>query len=135
MKKDIPKEKYTIGQLSKLLHIPIETLRYYEKSGITPRIQRNMNGYRSYSEDDKKWLGFVNCLKSTGMPLEKIKQYLKYMDDCDNTIIERRALVIEHKKNIENEMASLKLSLDRITHKVEFYDELIQSHGLEDLNI
>ena len=71
---------YTIGQISKDLAIPIDTLRYYEKSGITPIILRDKNGYRKYTESDKKWLGFINCLKSTGMPLNKIKKYLEYME-------------------------------------------------------
>lgn len=126
-------KNYSIGEISKKLNIPIDTLRYYEKSGITPTTQRCKNGYRVYSESDEKWLGFVNCLKSTGMPLNKIKKYLEYMENSEDTILERREIIVEHQKNVMKEMAELQLSLDRINHKVEFYDELIKSHGLDEL--
>lgn len=126
---------FTIGQISKELNISIDTLRYYEKSGITPTIQRDKNGYRVYNESDKKWLGFVNCLKSTGMPLNKIKQYLNYMENMDDTILLRRELIVEHQKKIEKELKTLQDYLEKIHHKVEFYDELIESHGLNHLNL
>lgn len=129
------KKSYSIGEISKMLNIPIDTLRYYEKSGLTPTIQRNSSGYREYTESDEKWLGFVNCLKSTGMPLNKIKQYLEYMKNSEETILERRELIVEHQKTVMEEMEKIQLALDRINLKVEFYDDLVKKHGLDNLDI
>lgn len=128
-------KEYSIGQISKDLNIPVDTLRYYEKTEITPTIIRDKNGYRVYTEADKKWLGFVNCLKSTGMPLGKIKEYLKHMENRDETVFLRRKLMVEHRDKLRDEIEILQGYLDRINHKVEFYDELIKNHGLDELDV
>jgi len=120
----------TIGEVAEELNLTADTLRFYEKTGVTPKISRDSGGRRVYREEDKKWLGFVNCLKSTGMPLDKIRLYQKLMEDGDNTAVKRREILIEHQQELISMISELNGSLDRINHKVEFYDDLIKDHGL-----
>lgn len=121
----------SISEVAQELNISIDTLRYYEKEGIIPEVKRGENGYREFHKGDMKWLGFVNCLKSTGMPLNKIKQYQELLDLGNNTALQRRNIVLEHQRRLKDKIFELNTALERINHKVEFYDELIEEHGIE----
>lgn len=122
---------FTIGEVAEELNLSVDTLRFYEKSGVIGAVNRDRGGRRCFTERDKKWLGFVNCLKSTGMPLDKIRLYQKLMAEGDSTAIQRREIIVSHQKSLQQKMVEIQTALDRINHKVEFYDELIDSHGLE----
>lgn len=67
---------YTAGELAKLLSITKDTLRYYEKEGLFPPIERDAAGRRVYSEADREWIFLIRCLRDTDMPMGKIKQYV-----------------------------------------------------------
>lgn len=121
----------TIGEVARNLGVSVDTLRYYEKEGIIPRATRDVNGYRKYSESDLRWLGFVSCLKSTGMPLGKVREYQELLTRGNETAVERRDIVIEHRKKLYMDLEKLQKAIEKINHKVEFYDSLIQEHGIE----
>lgn len=69
---------YTIAQAAQRCGLTVHTLRYYEKEGLLPYVERTAGGNRMFKEDDFKWLNTINCLKDTGMPIKKIKEFIDY---------------------------------------------------------
>ena len=67
---------YTVGKMAKLLGVPASTLRYYDKEGLLPFVERSPGGMRMFQEKDYEWLQVIECLKKTGMPLKNIRTYI-----------------------------------------------------------
>lgn len=98
----------------------IDTLRYYEREGILPRIERGAGGRRVYSDDDLWMLGFLRCLRDTGMSIEQLRRYGELSRD-DTTMPERVALLEEHAASIRARIAELDVILARVEEKVDWY--------------
>lgn len=98
----------------------IDTLRYYEREGILPRIERSAGGRRVYSDDDLWMLGFLRCLRDTGMSIEQLRRYGELSRD-DTTMPERVALLEEHAASIRARIAELDVILARVEEKVDWY--------------
>lgn len=120
---------YTIKDITLETGLSVDTLRYYEKDGILADIKRHSNGHRIYSSHDLEWIRFIMCLRSTGMPLKKIKQYKSLMNKGENTASERKALLVEQRERIMKEIEILKEALPRIDYKIEYYKSI--EEGLE----
>ena len=101
-----------------------DTLRYYEKDGILSDIHRLPNGHRQYSREDLEWVKFIICLRSTGMPLKKIRKYKELMEKGSSTITERRKLLLCQKESLLKELNTLQDALSAINHKIAYYDSL-----------
>ncbi len=101
-----------------------DTLRYYEKDGLLSDILRLPNGHRRYSKHDLEWLKFVLCLKSTGMPLKKIRLYKNLMNEGESTATERKELLKNEKIRILKEMESLQKALSTIDWKINYYQSV-----------
>lgn len=117
----------TIGAVSQETGLSVDTLRFYEKSEVIGPIQREPGGRRCFNEKDMNWLDFVNCLRSTGMPLDSIREYRRLMEMGDETAAARKELMIEHKRSLEKQMAALQEAMNRIEYKIDFYDEILNS--------
>ncbi|MGY4770356.1 MerR family transcriptional regulator (plasmid) [Kribbella sp. CWNU-51] len=98
----------------------IDTLRYYEREGILPRIERSAGGRRVYSDGDLWMLGFLRCLRDTGMSIEQLRRYGELSRD-DTTMPERVALLEEHAASIRARMAELDAILTRVEEKTDWY--------------
>ena len=68
---------YTVGEMAKMLHVAPSTLRYYDKEGLLPFVDRSKSGIRMFKPSDIEWLRLIECLKATGMPIKDIKQFIK----------------------------------------------------------
>ena len=77
---------YTVGGIAKLLGIPSSTLRYYDKEGLLPFVERSSGGIRMFQEKDFEWIKLIECLKKAGMPLKDIKTYIELLLKGDETI-------------------------------------------------
>ena len=77
---------YTVGEMAKLLGVPASTLRYYDKEGLLPFVERSPGGMRMFQEKDYEWLQVIGCLKKTGMPLKNIRTYIDMAMQGDETI-------------------------------------------------
>ncbi|MCT4663003.1 MAG: MerR family transcriptional regulator, partial [Tissierellales bacterium] len=95
---------YKIKEVSEKTGISAYTLRYYEKEGILPSIERDKSGQRVYSDENIAWLEIVVCLKDTNMPLEEIKEIVRLSMIGDETIDERKQILLEHRKKIQNQI-------------------------------
>lgn len=116
---------YSIGQMSKMLDVSSHTLRYYEKEGIIPEVQKTTGGARGYTEEDYGTLKFVMILRDTGMPLSKIKEYIISSMEEPNNRVFRRNILVEHKKKIIEDMEYMEVILEKITRKIAIYDKNI----------
>lgn len=98
----------------------IDTLRYYEREGILPPIERSAGGRRVYSDGDLWMLGFLRCLRDTGMSIEQLRRYGELSLD-DTTMPERVALLEEHAASIRARITELDATLVRVQEKVDWY--------------
>ncbi|WP_405152347.1 MerR family transcriptional regulator [Paenibacillus sp. FSL K6-0108] len=114
----------TIKEVTEITEIAAHTLRYYEKEGLLPHVKRNENGKRLYDEEDLSWLHFVTALRATGMPIAQIQKYVYLYKEGDSTIPERKLMMLNHKKEIEQSIRDLYFNLDKINYKLALYDVL-----------
>lgn len=112
---------YSIGEISEMLGIPISTLRYYDKKGLLPLVERTNGNIRVFSDMDVRWLNMIECLKNTGMELKDIKTFFKWCDEGDSTIDQRYEMFLERKLETERQISILQKSLDLISYKCEYY--------------
>ena len=113
---------YTIGDAAKKLGVQPSALRYYDKEGLLPHMERSDGGMRMFTEDDFEWFRFIERLKKSGMPLKEIKEFIDLYEQGDSTIEQRRELIHVRKKEVERQMAELQETLDFITYKCWYYD-------------
>lgn len=121
---------YTIGQVSELFNIPISTLRYYDKEGLFPQMER-VSGIRQFDENELEALRVIECLKQSGLEIKEIKQFIDWCSQGSGTYEQREALFIQQKKNVEEEIEKLNKVLAMIEFKCWYYGEAKKS-GNED---
>ena len=113
---------YTIGQVSKMFHLPISTLRYYDKEGLFPNIKRE-SGIRKFSEQDLNALRVIECLKKSGLEIKDIKQFMSWCSEGSATYTQRYNLFLEQKKVVEAEIQNLEKTLAMIRYKCWYYEQ------------
>lgn len=119
--------EYQIKEFSSMTGLSSHTLRYYEKEGLLPSVQRNHHGVRSFSDQDLERIKLINCLKVTGMPIKEIRQFITLCQQGESTFVDRLALLQERKKVVLQQLADLERSLEHIDFKIEYYESAVQS--------
>lgn len=114
----------TIQQAARETGLSAHTLRYYERIGLISPVDRAPNGHRRYTEDDVGWIGFLNKLRATGMPIAKMKQYADLQRQDGDTLAERLALLEEHRREVKKRIQELERNLAVIEHKIGYYSEV-----------
>lgn len=122
--------EYTIGEVAKKMHVSIHTLRYYDNEGLLPFVQRKPNGQRIFTHRDLIFLNTIECLKSTGMPLKDIKQYIEWCLEGMPTVPQRYKLFIERKAIVEKQIEEMQKILKTINYKCDFYKESLTTGKL-----
>lgn len=115
----------TIGEASKKFEISTDTLRYYERIGLIPPVPRNKSGLRDYNEDSCNWINFIKCMRSAGMPIEALIEYVQLFQIGDSTIEARKSLLVEQLKNLEVKRDNIQHTIDRLNIKIQHYDDII----------
>ncbi|WP_217593795.1 MerR family transcriptional regulator [Cohnella sp. GbtcB17] len=111
----------SIGEAAAALDIPDSTIRYYEKMGLLPLLERDKAGRRIFSDDQMALLGTVMCLKNTHMPISDIKQYVDWIVEGESTLERRLEMMNRHKQAVLDEIALMTESLKGIDYKIERY--------------
>lgn len=114
----------SIQEASEKMGLSSYTLRYYEKEQIIPKISRNSSGHRIYTEDDINWINFINCLKSTGMPISEIKRFMQLYQSGDSSLRARIDMLVSHKNRVIAKIRQCNDYLDKINWKIEYYEGL-----------
>ena len=113
----------TITEVSKLYDITPDTLRYYERIGLIPKIHRNKNGIRDYTQEDCNWVEFIKCMRNAGLPIETLIDYVTMFQQGDSTIDARKELLTEQRKVLEKKIKDMNETLGRLNHKIELYEK------------
>lgn len=121
---------YTIGQVSELFQIPISTLRYYDKEGLFPNMQRQ-SGIRKFGDAELEALRVIECLKESGLEIKDIKQFMEWCTLGSETYPLRKQLFEARKKAVEAEIEALQKTLNMLNFKCWYYDKAI-ADGNED---
>jgi DNA-binding transcriptional MerR regulator len=113
----------TITEVSEKFGLSQDTLRYYERIGLIPRVNRNKSGIRDYTEEDCRWVEFIMCMRSAGLPIEMLTEYVALFQQGDETIEARKDLLIEQHKQLTARMDEMKKTLERLDYKIGVYEQ------------
>ena len=116
---------YTIGQVSEMFNIPISTLRYYDKEGLFPHLERKGN-VRIFSDTELDELHIIECLKKSGLEIKDIKQFFKWVSEGSSSYANRKELFECRKRAVEEEIISLEKTLAMLKFKCWYYDTAIK---------
>ncbi|QHI73706.1 MerR family transcriptional regulator [Aminipila terrae] len=112
---------YTIGEISKKLNVAPSTLRYYDKEGLIPFVERSANGIRMFNEQDLSGLELIECLKKTGMPIKEIKHFIDCCVEGDSKIQERLSIIESQRISVMEQMKEMQSMLDMLNYKTWYY--------------
>lgn len=111
----------TITEVSKKFDLTQDTLRYYERIGLIPTVNRNKNGIRNYTEEDCRWVEFIKCMRGAGLPIEILIEYVGLFQQGDETIEARKELLVEQRRILTGKMEDMKKTIERLDYKVASY--------------
>lgn len=124
---------YSISEVANELNLSVYTLRYYDKEGLIPFVERTASGTRLFKESDMEALRIIECLKSTGMPIKEIKNFIDWCSDGDSTLRKRYDMFLERKATVEAQMEELRKTMEVIEHKCLYYKTALEA-GTEDIH-
>lgn len=124
---------YTIKQVADKMGLSIPTLRYYDKEGLLPFIEKKENGTRIFKESDLRTLEIISCMKASGMPIKDIKRYMDMCLEGDNTLEDRLDIFLKRKEVVKEQMEELNKIMSVIEHKISYYEKAIEA-GSEDIH-
>lgn len=124
---------YTIGQVSKMFNLPISTLRYYDKEGLFPNLQRS-SGIRKFTEKELSALHLIECLKKSGLEIKDIKLFMEWCSQGHTTYKQRHGLFLTQMKVVEAEIEKMNKILDMIRFKCWYYEQAIKDGNEDQLN-
>lgn len=115
-----------IAEVSKTYDISADTLRYYERVGLLPPVQRTKSGVRDYSEADCARIQFIKCLRGANVSIEALVEYMQLLDKGDETLAARKALLEEQRDLVQARIDEMQAGLDRLNYKIDHYDSLMR---------
>lgn len=120
----------TIKEVSEKYHISQDTLRYYERMQMIPRVHRTSGGIRDYRAEDLRWVELAICMRSAGLPVEVMIEYLRLFQEGDSTIPARLELLNEQMEALRAQKAQLEATMERLSYKIEHYEEALRTGKL-----
>jgi MerR family transcriptional regulator, aldehyde-responsive regulator len=114
-----------IAEVSERYSISLDTLRYYERIGLIPPVNRNKSGIRDYSEIDLKRVEFIKCMRSAGLPVEVLTEYIKLVQQGDQTIEARKEILKEQRDQLLAKMEEMQKTLDILDYKIGVYENAV----------
>lgn len=113
---------YTVGEAAKKIGVAPSTLRYYDKEGLLPFVERSGGGIRMFKDSDFEWLNIIECLKKTGMPIKEIKKFIDLYMEGDSTIEQRLELIDRQRDAVLNQLEQMKQTLATLNYKHWYYE-------------
>jgi len=114
-----------IAEVSEQYGISSDTLRYYERVGLIPPVNRNESGIRDYNELDLRRVDFIKCMRSAGLPIEVLIDYVALVQKGDKTIEARKEILKEQRALLATRMEAMQKTLDILDHKLEVYEKAV----------
>ena len=116
---------YSMKEACTLTNMTYENLKFYCNEGLVPNVKRDRRNYRVFDEHDIKWIQSLNCLKSCGMSIAEMKQYLALCMEGEGTIPERKVILAEKKETLLKSITELQKAVAYIDWKQRFYDDVL----------
>jgi DNA-binding transcriptional MerR regulator len=113
----------TISDAARVSGVSTHALRYYERAGLLEPVERAANGHRRYAEEDLQRIHFLTKLRSTGMPIRRIREYAELMRQGADTHEARLALLESHRAAVRARLAETERNLELIERKIDYYRE------------
>lgn len=120
----------TIKEVSEKFNISQDTLRYYERVGMIPPVTRTPGGIRDYQESDLGWVELAICMRSAGLPVEALIEYVKLTQEGDKTIEARLQLLSEQRESLIEQQKKINDTLKRLDYKIGRYEEAVKTGKL-----
>ena len=114
-----------ISEVSEKYDLTIDTLRYYERVGLIPPVNRTDRGIRDYNELDLRRVEFIKCMRSAGLPVDVLIEYVGLVQQGDSTADARRAILVEQRERLIDKIEELEKVLGILDHKIEVYDHIL----------
>jgi DNA-binding transcriptional MerR regulator len=116
---------YTPGEVVERTGFSLDTLRYYERVGLLDGVTRTAGGRRQYDDGDLGWLEILRCLRQTGMPIARMREFAEICRD-DETIADRIALLEQHDREVEERIATLAAQREHLRGKIAYYRSVLR---------
>ena len=116
---------YTISEAAARMGVAPSTIRYYEKEGLIPNLKRK-NGQRVFEDIDLRLLSLLTCLKNTGMPIKRLREYVQMTQAGDSTLQERYQLIQEQRQYVLDQIEQLNYFLSELDFKDWYYKKALQ---------
>ncbi len=113
---------YTVGEMAKLLGVTASTLRYYDKEGLLPFVERSLGGIRMFQESDIEWLQVIGCMKKAGMSIKDIRKYIEMALQGDDTIDLRLSMFQHQREVLKQQMEELQHTMEMVDYKCWYYE-------------
>lgn len=117
------RETYSVTEVERISGLPARELHWYEELGLIDDVTRDPGGQRIYSAANLRWLEFLNRLRSTGMPVDEMRQYVEMSREGDRMVPERRALLAAHRRRVLAHVEELTATVHYLEWQIEFYQE------------
>lgn len=112
----------TITEVSEKYGLTTDTLRYYERIGLIPKVNRTSGGKRDYKEEDLNWVEFIKCMRSAGVGVEALIEYVDLFHK-KGTIQARKEILIDERNKLEDRIKEMQTALERLNFKLDGYEE------------
>jgi DNA-binding transcriptional MerR regulator len=113
-----------ISEVASRIGLSIDTIRYYEKSELLPPIKRGADGKRRFSAENVEWLILLSSLRDTGMPMERMRYFARLYQKGDETIPERKQVLLDHSKHLDERRTALDRCAEILAYKLKRYEEM-----------
>lgn len=120
----------TIKEVSEKFDISQDTLRYYERIGMIPPVTRTAGGIRDYQPEDLGWVELAVCMRSAGLPIEALIEYVRLYQEGDGTIPARLQLLMEQREVLQQQREKIDATLDRLNYKISRYEIAVKTGTL-----
>ncbi len=114
-----------IAEVSQQSGISADTLRYYERIGLIPPVNRTDSGIREYDEVDIRRIEFVKCMRRAGLPIEVLIEYFHLVEQGDQTVEARKEILINQRTQLLEKLDEIQSTLDVLEHKIEIYENVM----------
>ena len=127
----------TIAEVSKKYNLTQDTIRYYERIGLIPEVPRTKSGIRDFDETSCRWLEFIKCMRTAGMPIEALIEYVSLFKKGIETVEARKNLLVEQRERLIEKQEEIEATIKRLDYKIKLYTEIVEGKRkdfLEEIN-
>lgn len=114
-----------ISEVSDQFEISADTLRYYERVGLIPSVNRTESGIRDYNDLDIRRVEFIKCMRQAGLPIEVLTEYMELVQQGDETAEARKQILVDQREKLLERIAEMQETADLLAHKIEVYEDIL----------